>query len=81
MLGFELMTKIHFSLRLEIPTMVKSDLKMKKNKTVGARIRTHDQTPLFTTVGTYDHCEMSFNKYQKKSIQKKILPRLTGRLL
>lgn len=49
---------------------------------VGARIQTHDHMPLFTTVGTYNRCEMSFSKYQKKkSVIQKLLPRLTGRPL
>jgi hypothetical protein len=68
---------------LEVPIVVKSDLKnfmtvgssncgekWLKNKTVGARIRTHEQAPIFTMIGNYDRCEMSFSKYQKKNASK-----------
>lgn len=42
MLGFKLMTRRHFSRRLEVPTVVKNGLNINKLKIVGAMIRNHE---------------------------------------
>lgn len=70
MLGFKLMIRHHFSQWLEVPTVVKNGLKINKNKSLGARIQTRVQVPLFTMVDTCNHCETSFSKYHKKNTQK-----------
>ena len=69
MLGFELMIRRHFSPRLEVPTMVKSGLKINKNKIVVDRIRTHDHASFFTVVGSFNRGEKWLkNNYKKKVV-------------